>query len=90
MAAQRLSALQRRILAWLHAHEQRYQGTMAASYTALVQALAHDKGNLSHSLANLERKGLVRIVRTPGGQAEALDLTTAGRQRVAQRTGSCE
>jgi DNA-binding MarR family transcriptional regulator len=90
MAAQRLSRLQRRILAWLQGHEQRYQGTMAASHQELARALDTEKGNLSHSLANLERKGLVSITRTPGGQAEALDLTTAGRQRVAQRTGSCE
>lgn len=54
---ERISALQRRILAWLWAHEQRYQGTMAASYTELVHALAHDKGNLSHSLRTMERKG---------------------------------
>jgi hypothetical protein len=48
------------------------------------------KGNLSHSLANLEAKGLATIARTPGGQAEALDLTAAGRQRAAQLMGSCD
>jgi DNA-binding MarR family transcriptional regulator len=60
MAPERLSALQRRILAWLQAEEQRTRGTMSASYSELVQALGHEKGNLSHSLANLEAKGLVR------------------------------
>jgi DNA-binding MarR family transcriptional regulator len=90
MAPERVSALQRRILAWLAAEEQRYQGTMAASYPALVQALAHDKSNLSHSLANLERKGLVRLTRTPGGKAEAIDVTPQGRKLAAQLTGSCE
>ena len=61
MAHERLSRLQRRILAWLQAHEQRTRGTMAARYPELVQALGHEKGNLSHSLANLEAKGLVRM-----------------------------
>jgi DNA-binding MarR family transcriptional regulator len=88
MAPQRLSRLQGRILAWLQAHEQRTRGMMSASYTELVRSLAHDKSNLSHSLRNLEAKGLVRINRSPGGKAEAIDLTPEGRNVVAQRTGS--
>jgi hypothetical protein len=63
---------------------------MAASHEDLVHALAHDKGNLSHSLHNLAAKGLVTIARTPGGQAQAVDLTAAGRQRVAALRGSCD
>jgi DNA-binding MarR family transcriptional regulator len=63
---------------------------MAASYPELVQALGHDKGNLSHSLANLEAKGLLRLARTPGGKAEALDLTPQGRNVAAHLAGSCE
>jgi DNA-binding MarR family transcriptional regulator len=90
MAPERVSALQRRILAWLYAHEQRTRGTMAASYTELAQVLGHDQGNLSHSLRNLEAKGLVQITRTPGGKAEALDLTPQGRTRAAHLAGSCE
>jgi DNA-binding MarR family transcriptional regulator len=86
----RLSRLQRRILAWLAAHEQRFKGTMAASHQDLARALAHDKGNLSTSLKGLERKGLVTITRTPGGQAEAVDLTPKGRTQVPALTGSCE
>jgi len=46
--------------------------------------------DLSHSLHNLEAKGLVRIVRTPGGKAEVLDLTPQGRKLAAQLAGSCE
>ena len=88
MADERLSRLQGRILAWLWHEEQRTKGTMSASHQDLVQALGHDKGNLSHSLRNLEAKGLIRINRTPGGKAEALDLTPEGRQLAAQRTGS--
>jgi DNA-binding MarR family transcriptional regulator len=90
MAPERLSRLQRRILAWLVAEEQRTRGTMSASHEDLVHALAHDKGNLSTSLKGLEAKGLVMIVRTPGGKAEAVDLTHEGRQRAVQLAGSCE
>jgi hypothetical protein len=81
----RLSRLQRRILAWLLAEAQRMRGTMAADHRDLVRDLAHDKSNLSRSL-----KGLVTIARTPGGKAEAVDLTAAGRNLVALLTGSCE
>jgi DNA-binding MarR family transcriptional regulator len=63
---------------------------MAASHQDLVQALAHDKGNLSHSLGNLEAKVLVTITQTPGGRAEAVDLTTEGRTRVAPLRVSCD
>ena len=90
MAPERLSRLQRRILAWLAEEEQRTRGPMAASHQDLVGALGADKGNLSHSLDNMEAKGLIRITRTAGGKAEAVDLTPEGRQRAAQLTGSCE
>jgi DNA-binding MarR family transcriptional regulator len=63
---------------------------MRASHEDLVHTLAHDKGNLSHSLKGLEAKGLVTIARTPGGKAEAVDLTPEGRHRAAQLTESCE
>jgi DNA-binding MarR family transcriptional regulator len=59
----------------------------------LVRALVargHDKGNVSTSLQGLETKGLVTITRTPGGRAEAVDLTPEGRHRVAALTASCE
>jgi DNA-binding MarR family transcriptional regulator len=90
MSAERLSRLQRRILAWLVAEEQRTRGTMSASHQDLVQALAHDQGNLSTSLKGLEAKGLVHITWTPGGRAEAVDLTPEGRNRIAALTESCE
>ena len=85
MARERLSHLQRRILAWLAAGEQRTRGTMAANHRDLVQSFAHDKGNLSHSLATLVAKELVSIAHTPGGQAEAVDLTPAGRLKVVNK-----
>jgi DNA-binding MarR family transcriptional regulator len=85
MASERLSALQRRILAWLAQDAQRTKGTMAASHQDLARALSHDKGNLSTSLVNLEAKGLVTITRTPGGKAEAVDLTPAGRREVVNK-----
>jgi DNA-binding MarR family transcriptional regulator len=90
MARERLSRLQRRILAWLAAEDVRTRGTMSASHQDLVQALGHDKGNLSTSLKSLEAKGLVTIARTPGGRAEAVDLTAEARKRVAALTASCE
>jgi DNA-binding MarR family transcriptional regulator len=85
MTPERLSRLQRRILAWLVAEEQRTRGTMRASHEALVRALValgFDKGNVSTSLKGLAAKGLVTIARTPGGRAEAVDLTPAGRRLV--------
>jgi DNA-binding MarR family transcriptional regulator len=88
MAPARLSGLQRRILAWLLAEAQRTRGTMAASHLELVQALGHDKGTLSRSLKGLEAKGLVRITRTPGGKAEAVELTPAGRREVVNKATS--
>jgi DNA-binding MarR family transcriptional regulator len=93
MAEHRLSRLQRRILAWLLADEQRTRGTMAASHQDLVRvlvALGFARSNVSTSLKGLEAKGLVRLTRTPGGRAEAVDLTPEGRKRVAALTGSCE
>ena len=93
MAPERLSRLQRRILAWLLAEELRTRGTMAASHQDLLRALVargFDKGNVSTSLKGLKAKGLVTITRTPGGQAEAVDLTAEGRDRVAALTASCE
>jgi DNA-binding MarR family transcriptional regulator len=90
MAAERLSRLQRDILAWLVAEDRRLRGTMAASHQDLGRALAHDKGNVSTSLKGLEAKGLVMLARTPGGHAEAVDLTAEGRHRVSARTSSCE
>jgi DNA-binding MarR family transcriptional regulator len=90
MAPERLSRLQHYILAWLWAEEQRTRGMMAASHAELVQALAHDKGNVSHSLRNLEAKGLVRLTKTSVGHVEAVDLTAEGRNRVAPLMASCE
>jgi DNA-binding MarR family transcriptional regulator len=89
----RLSGLQRRILASLVAEDRRMQGTMAADHEALVRALValgFDKGNVSTSLKGLEAKGWVRLTRTPGGKAEAIDLTVEGRKRAASLTGSCD
>jgi DNA-binding MarR family transcriptional regulator len=51
-------------------------------------ALGFDTGNVSTSLKGLKAKGLVTITRTPGGKAEAVDLTAAGRKRVAALTAS--
>ena len=42
------------------------------------------KGNISHSLRRLETQGLIRIGRSPGGLAEYVTLTMAGRQKASQ------
>jgi hypothetical protein len=81
MASNRLPRLQRRILTWLVAEDQWTRGTMRASHADLVRTLAHDKGNVSTSL-----RGLVTISRTPGGKAEAVDVTAEGQHRVAPLT----
>jgi DNA-binding MarR family transcriptional regulator len=88
LAPQRLSQLQRAVLVWLLADAERTKG-VAASHQELVHALAHDKGNVSHSLRNLEAKGLVWLTKTPGGHVEAVDLTPEGRKRASTLTGSC-
>jgi hypothetical protein len=57
-------------------------------YPGLVPA--HENGDLSTSLKNLAVKGLVTITHTPGGKAEAVDLTRKEQNRAAALTASCE
>jgi hypothetical protein len=38
----------------------------------------------------LAAKGLVTITRTPGGKAEAVDLTAQGRQMIERLRRSCD
>ena len=90
MAAVRLSRLQKRILQWLAADEQRTRRRMTSSYPELVAALPSAKGNLSHSLRRLETQGWIVMLRTPGGQTESVYLTAAGRQKASQLAGSYE
>jgi DNA-binding MarR family transcriptional regulator len=80
MADQRLSRLQRRILAWLTVEARRRIGPGASHHHALVLAMGVDKGNLSRSLKGLEHKELVYVHRSPAGRAEAVNLIRA-RQR---------
>jgi DNA-binding MarR family transcriptional regulator len=63
---------------------------MSASHQDLVRALRAEKGNLSHRLANLEAKGLIKVSRIPGSKAEAIDLTPAGRYHLADLSGNCD
>ena len=84
MAAVRLSRLQRRMLRWLAADEQRTRGMISSSHPELVAALPSTKGNISHSLRRLEMQGLVVVIRTPGGKTESVYLTPAGRQKALQ------
>jgi hypothetical protein len=75
MAIRRVSRLQKRILRWFVAEYHRTQGGTASSHYELVKALGGDKGNISHSLHTLEDRGWIVILRTPGGQANSIDLT---------------
>jgi hypothetical protein len=52
--------------------------------------LAVGKGNLSHSLTNLEDKGLVTISRTPGGNPEAVELNGEISRRACQEVANKE
>jgi len=73
MALQRLSHLQKRILAWLEADWQRTKGASTSSHHDLAKALSDvDKSNLSHSLQNLADKRYIEIIRTEGGLAESI------------------
>ena len=87
MAIARLSRLQKRLLAWLHRDYQRTQGRTSSSHHALGGAVPGDTGNISHSLRTLEARGLLTIGRSPGGKAEYVVLTEAGRHRAAQSAG---
>jgi DNA-binding MarR family transcriptional regulator len=88
MATVRLSQLQRRILRWLAADEQRTRGMITSSHPELVAAVPSAQGNLSHSLRRLETQGLIAMIRTPGGKTESLYLTAAGRQKASKLAGS--
>ncbi len=84
----RLSTLQKRMLCWLDVEERRSNRISSSSHQQLVQALPNAKGNISHSLRLLEARGLVKIGRSPGGQAENVRLTSAGCQTASKLAGS--
>jgi DNA-binding MarR family transcriptional regulator len=56
----------------------------------LVQALAGDKSNISHSLRTFEARGLLVIGRSLRGQAQYVRLTTGGQKWALKFTESCE
>ena len=84
----RLSRLQRQILRWLAADEQRTRGMSTRSHPELVAALPSAKGNISHSLRRLATQGLIVRLRTPGGHTESVYLPAAGRQKASHLAGS--
>ena len=76
MPPQRLSHLQRRILAWIEAEVRRTKGSIAPGNQDLVKALSDiDKTSISRTLKNLEAKGLISVGRTLGGKAEYVNST---------------
>lgn len=90
MAARRFSQLQKRLLAWLATDERRTRRVIASRHQELVGALQGDKGNISHSLHTLEDRGLLVIVRSHGGKAESLYLTSEGQKWARPFAGSCD
>ncbi len=84
MARRRVSRLQKRILRLFVAEHRRTQGGASSSYYELVKALGGDKSNISHSLRTLEEGGWIVILRTPGGQANAIDLTPEGLKKASE------
>ena len=88
MTAMRLSRLQKQMLRWLQADARRSRGVLASRHQELAQAVPSAKGTMSHSLRLLDTRGLIRVGRSPGGHAEYVTLTTAGRQRATQLAGS--
>ena len=84
MATQRVSRLQKQMLRWLLADQQRTRCIIASSHEELVKALGGDKGNISHSLRTLEARGWIVLGRTPGGRAESLYLTPTGLEKASE------
>ncbi len=66
-------------MAWLAAEVVRSKGSVSPAHMDLVRALAGEHHqSISRSLKNLEVKGLVTVGRTPGGEAEYVNLTRQG------------
>jgi DNA-binding MarR family transcriptional regulator len=84
MATPRLSQLQKQILRWLWADEQRTHGGTSSSQHELLQALPGDKSNISRSLWTLEAHEWIVIERIAGGQAPALYLTPEGMKKTSE------
>jgi DNA-binding MarR family transcriptional regulator len=63
---------------------QRTPDVIGMGHHELVQTLQQDKSTISHSLRTLAARGLIVIRRTPGGKADALDLTAEGRKRASE------
>ena len=84
MATQRLAQLQKQILRWLWADEQRTHGGTSSRHHELLQALPSDKSNGSRSLRTLEAREWIVIERTAGGKAQALYLTPEGLKKASE------
>ena len=84
MTAIRLSRLQKRILRLLAADYQRTNGGLSTSHQELVMKLQRDRGNLSHRLRTLEKRGWIDIGRSSGGKAANVILTPEGQHEVSK------
>ena len=77
MATQRLSQLQKQILRWLWADEQRTHGGTSRSHHELLQALPGDKSNISRSLRTLEAREWIVI-------AQSVSVTSEGLKKASE------
>jgi hypothetical protein len=87
-AGGRRSKFQKRMPCWLDTDAKRTGGASSRSQQELVQILPNAKGNISHSLRLLEARGVLIVGRSPGGHAEYVVLTSEGRQKASQISGS--
>jgi DNA-binding MarR family transcriptional regulator len=87
---QNLSGLQKSILQWLYTHEQRYRAAGETSpvppYTDIVRAVPADKAEVTSTLRQLVRKGLLLITLPRGGRTRGVVLTEDGRALVKALT----
>jgi hypothetical protein len=84
MAIRRISRLQKRLLRLLVAEQRRTPGGTASSHHALVKVWGGDKSTIRPSLRTLEERGWIVILRTPGGQANSIDLTLEGLKNASE------
>jgi len=84
MAAQRLSALQKAVLRWLLAEDERLRGTMAASHADLVRAMAalrqHAPGAVTAADLNPVQRKAALVARLRALKAQGLSLQAIANQ----------
>lgn len=84
-----LNTLQKSILQWLYTNDQRRRtvdGTSAVPYIDIVQAVPADKAEVTSTLRQLMRKGLLLITLPRGARTRGVALTEDGKEWVKSFT----